>query len=72
MRRNLVIWLAPLLVVLSSWGSPVFGQMPIPGAENDRNPPVLQYTVAVLAVIVVMVVLCMPTRKSQATKSSRE
>jgi hypothetical protein len=31
--------------------------------EKERGPPALQYTVAAIATIVVMVILCMPSRK---------
>jgi hypothetical protein len=72
MRRALFGWLAPLLLAGLLWlpaaraqppGSP--GQ-PAPAAagEAERSPPALQYAVAFLCSIVVLLIVCMPSRKA--------
>ena len=66
MRRNLLSWIATLIVATACWLPPAFGQSGRhdPNAEpKDRPPPALQYTVASVAIILVLVILCVPSRK---------
>jgi len=71
MWRRLCSWLAFLFVLVALGSSPVFAQQRPPGRmqytdQSDRpehGPPALQYAVAAVSTIIVMVILCMPSRK---------
>jgi len=65
MRRILISGIASCLVAAFLWVSPAFAQRRNdPNAEDkERAPPALQYTVAALSTILIMVILCMPSRK---------
>jgi hypothetical protein len=65
MRRFLISGMASCLLAASLWVSPAFAQRRNdPNAEDkERPPPALQYTVAALSTIVILVILCMPSRK---------
>jgi heme/copper-type cytochrome/quinol oxidase subunit 2 len=64
-------WLATLLVLVVVGSAPVFAQRKVPdrieykdqGEPKEHGPPALQYTVAAVSTIIVMVILCMPSRK---------
>ena len=60
MRRWFLRWLAPLLLAGTCWLPVAHAQEP--SESTDRNPA-LQYGVAVLATMLVMVILCTPSRK---------
>jgi hypothetical protein len=70
MWRRLVRWLAPVLVI-GALALPVFGQSRPPGRmqykdqeeEKEHGPPALQYTVAAVSTIIILIILCMPSRK---------
>ncbi len=65
MRRTLISGLASCLVATMLWVSPAFAQRrhdPNP-EDKEKAPPALQYTMAALSTIVIMVILCMPSRK---------
>jgi hypothetical protein len=57
--------IASCLVATLLWVSPAFAQRRNdPNAEEkEKAPPALQYALAALSTIVVMVILCMPSRK---------
>jgi hypothetical protein len=68
--RRFLSWLASFLVIAALGASPVFAQKPPdrmqygdPGEKKEYGPPALQYTVAAVSTIVIMVILCMPSRK---------
>jgi hypothetical protein len=72
MWRGLLTWLASFLITVATCLPPAHAQKPAermtyssdPNAEpKERGPPALQYTLAVLAAILVLVILCMPSRK---------
>jgi len=71
MWRRLCSWLAALLVLVALGSSHIFAQQKIPGRmqyndqgePKEHGPPALQYTVAAVSTIIVMVILCMPSRK---------
>jgi hypothetical protein len=74
MKRSLLCWLAPLLIVGSCMvPAPAQGPGPLtpnsavsPG-DNSEAPPrtaVPQFAIAFLCTIAVMLVVCMPSRKS--------
>jgi hypothetical protein len=63
MRRFLVRWLAPLLLI---------GTLGVGAADAQRQteqkvehkPPALEFTVTILAMLLLLVVACKPTRKA--------
>jgi hypothetical protein len=68
--RRLCSWLAPLLVLVAVTCVPVFAQKPQnrmqykdQGEDKEFGPPAFQYTVAAVSTIIIMVILCMPSRK---------
>ena len=69
--RRFCVWLASLLVVVVLGSVPVFAQqkpqmrMQYKNQDEDKEygPPALQYTVAAVSTVVIMVILCMPARK---------
>jgi hypothetical protein len=67
-RRRLLGWLAPLIVVCACCLPTVHAQAPPSAgsgsAEADSGKtPAFQYTVAFLSIIIVMVIVCAPSRK---------
>jgi hypothetical protein len=67
--RRLLSWVYPLIVMVGLITPSAFAQANRGGpetAESGRNPPAMQYAIAVLSTIAIMVVLCMPSRKRQA------
>ena len=72
MWRRILTWLASLLLIVAVSTPPAYGQQKAPmrfeyGKEaeeaKERGPPALQYTVAALSTILVLLILCMPSRK---------
>ena len=71
MWRRLCSWLASLLLLVVVGSAPVFAQSKAPnrmqykdqGEEKEHGPPALQYTVAAVSTIIIMIILCMPSRK---------
>ena len=72
MRRRILCGLASLLLLFTPFAPPACAQKltdrlnPQAAAADEnkgRGPPALQYTVASLSAIVVLVILCMPSRK---------
>ncbi len=66
MSRSIFRWLAPLLLVgmlvlpaTAQPGSPFDA-----GAENVRVEPVFQYFAAIIYTLTVLIIVCMPSRKS--------
>jgi hypothetical protein len=75
MWRFILRRLAPVLLTLSFAITPVWAQnrpadrMQYGEASTEpleRGPPVFQYTIAFLSIILVMLILCMPSRKRVA------
>jgi hypothetical protein len=78
MWRRLFRWFAPAVLALGCWLAPAPAQQPppqpapgatpsttAPGTEKtERDPPAFQYAVAFLITILVLVVVCKPSRKS--------
>jgi hypothetical protein len=68
MRRTLLRWSAPLLLALACW-LPASAQAPQPtpppsdADKAQRDPPAMQYVVAVLCSLLVLWIVCMPSRK---------
>jgi hypothetical protein len=58
-------WLAPLLIVLGGWLAPATAQNPVPPnpPAAKAEPSALPYVVAVLYTIIILWIVCMPTRK---------
>lgn len=54
-------WLTLSLIVAASAASTAHAQGP--GGDSDSHTPALPYAVACLSTIIVMVILCMPSRK---------
>jgi hypothetical protein len=70
MKRLLVSWTASVLLGLGL-ASPALGQAR-PGDPNttaetaERGPTALPYAMAFFMTVLIMLILCMPTRKRQA------
>jgi hypothetical protein len=62
MRRSLVRWLAPLLLVGTLGLGSAAGQQP--GQKIEHRPPALEFTVTILATLLLLVIVCKPTRKA--------
>jgi hypothetical protein len=76
MWRGFLTWLASFLVMAATCLPAAHAQKPPeritysndPNAEpKERGPPALQYALAVLGAILVLVILCMPSRKKIIT-----
>ena len=65
MRRTLLRWLAPLLVGACAWVSPAAAQPATPQPESapSGDTSALPYAVAALCTLLVLVIVCTPTRK---------
>jgi hypothetical protein len=64
--QRLFRWVAPIVVILGLWlpASPAQSS-DAPGADQaERNPPALQYALAGLFTLLVLVIVCMPSRKA--------
>jgi hypothetical protein len=64
--KHLVKWLAALLLSFATWLPAVQAQTaggPAGQAEKEDRVPGLQYTVAVLFTMLVLVIICTPSRK---------
>jgi hypothetical protein len=77
MWQRLFRWFAPAVLALCCWLPPAGAQpqpappagapptTTAPGAEKtERDPPALQYAVAFMITILVLVVVCKPSRKN--------
>jgi hypothetical protein len=62
MKRFLARWLAPLLLVGTLGVSAADAQPAAPKIEH--RPPALEFTVALLATLLLLVLACKPTRKA--------
>jgi uncharacterized membrane protein YsdA (DUF1294 family) len=62
MRRSLVRWFAPLLLALTV-GVGGAGAQPA-GQKIEHKPPALEFTVVILATLLLLVIVCKPTRKA--------
>jgi hypothetical protein len=60
MWRSVFRWLSPV-AALFCWLPPLQAQE---AEKAERGPPALQYAVAILCAILVLLVVCMPSRKS--------
>ncbi len=65
MRQIFRRFFAPLLVAVLFAGTALAQQRGAnpAGEETGRNPPALQYAVASFSTMLVLVILCMPSRK---------
>jgi hypothetical protein len=68
--RRLLRWMASVLLALAC-SFPAHGQLNRPGQDTSEtteerggHTPALQYTVAILFIILVLVILCKPSRKA--------
>jgi hypothetical protein len=67
MRSRLLRWLLPLPLLLVCWLPPARAQAPAPPTETkegEKSPPAAQYALAGLFTILVLVIICKPSRKS--------
>jgi len=69
MWRRILLWLAPLFVAGSSFLSPLAAQPPTQepskeSSKDERGPPAPQVAVAILFTILVLVMICYPSRKA--------
>lgn len=69
--HQLMRWLTPLLLAAASWtaasaqGPPANPPAPTPAEEKPERPaPALQYTAAILCALLVLTIVCKPSRKS--------
>jgi hypothetical protein len=62
MRRTLVRWFAPVLLALTLGVGGAGAQTT--GQKFEPRPPALEFTVAILATLLLLVVVCKPTRKA--------
>jgi hypothetical protein len=66
MVRCFLRWLAPLLMAAVCWLTPaaVLAQPPDSNQPTEREyTPVLPYFVAAVATLILLIILCMPSRK---------
>jgi hypothetical protein len=66
MRSRLLRWLLPVPLALACCLSPAHAQAPSNPAdakESDKSPPALQYALAGLFTILVLLLICVPSRK---------
>lgn len=68
--RRILRWLAPLLL-MGATCFPILAQSPgqsrdlsEPASKEGGHTPALEYTIAFLFVILVLVILCKPSRKA--------
>jgi hypothetical protein len=61
--RLLLRWSAPLLLALALC-APAWAQATAEGETAERAPPAMQYAVAMLYALIVLVIVCMPSRKA--------
>jgi hypothetical protein len=67
MWRRVVRWLAPLLIAGVCFLPSAHGQAPRPTAspETSGRTAALPWAVALLSLIVIMVIVCKPSRKAE-------
>jgi hypothetical protein len=66
-RIRILRWLAPLLVASSCWLPAAQAQAPPSAnanAEEGGHNPAFAYTIAFLSTLLIMVIVCTPSRKS--------
>jgi hypothetical protein len=66
MRSRLLRWLLPLPLLLAGWLPPALAQQPAApteAKEGEKSPPAAQYALAGLFTILVLVIICKPSRK---------
>ena len=64
--RRLLRWVAPVVLVLGGWlpASPAQSPAdPTSAEKEERAPPALQYMLAGLFTLLVLVIVCTPSRK---------
>ena len=63
MWRRVLRWLASLFLV-GALALPVSAQE-IPGQEKkeERRPPAFEYALSIIGIMIVLLIICMPTRK---------
>ncbi len=64
MWRRIFRWLASILLA-GALTCPVSAQEPPPGEKDktERRPPAFEYALSIVGVMLVLVIICMPTRK---------
>jgi hypothetical protein len=62
MKRTLVRWFAPLVLACTLGVGGAAAQPPAPKVEH--KPPALEFTVTILATLLVLVLVCKPARKA--------
>jgi hypothetical protein len=62
MRRTLVRWLAPLLLACTLGVGHAGAQTT--GQKAEHGPAALEFTVTILATMLLLVIACKPTRKA--------
>lgn len=72
MHQCLIVRFLRLMLFLNitlSFAAKVYGQTtpasPAPGSETEPGPPILQFLLAAIALGLILMILMMPTRKSQ-------
>jgi hypothetical protein len=56
-------WFAPLLLVSSLLAPAAYAQKDATPTKTERMPPAPQYALAIVSVLVVLLIVCMPSRK---------
>jgi hypothetical protein len=66
MRFRLLRWLVSVPLVLACWLPLAQAQVPsnpTESRESEKSPPAVQYALALLFTILVLVIICVPSRK---------
>lgn len=65
LRKTLFRWLAPLLLLGGLLVPPAHAQKDAaPNPKTERMPPAPQYALAILGTLIILLIVCMPSRKA--------
>lgn len=65
MNRYLIAFLIAVCVALVATGT-VAAQAPTPPSAFEPKPPIMQFMVAIIGLALILMILCMPTRKGHS------
>lgn len=64
MLRNFLRWLLPLIIAVALWLNAAHAQSTASSSEAEpAHNPAFPYTIAFLTTILIMVIICSPSRK---------